>query len=139
MYAHGSNRTARTCTRCVTPVFPVTLGSAHRSRSARIGCAACMNGNYSSFNASEKGDLMDSSLIPERERRLDRYLKVWQGEAPFGELDTLTADGYVGHIGSRSRDLAGLRADIVTSWTAAPAARFMVEPRFAQDARMCVG
>jgi glyoxylase-like metal-dependent hydrolase (beta-lactamase superfamily II) len=44
-YAHGSNRTARTWTPCVTPVFPATRGSAHRPRSARTGCPACMNGN----------------------------------------------------------------------------------------------
>src|SRR6516225_8072247 len=51
-YAHGSTRIARTCTPCVTPVFPATRGSAHRPRSARIGCPACMNGNSS--NSPEK-------------------------------------------------------------------------------------
>jgi glyoxylase-like metal-dependent hydrolase (beta-lactamase superfamily II) len=39
-------RIARTCMPCVSPVFPATRGSAHRPRTARIGCPACMNGNY---------------------------------------------------------------------------------------------
>ena len=38
-YAHGSNRIARTCRPCVTAVLPMTRGSAHRPRSARIGCS----------------------------------------------------------------------------------------------------
>src|SRR4051812_4697020 len=48
-YAHGSNRIARTCIPCLTPMFPFpsTRGSVHPPRSARIGCPACMNGNYS--------------------------------------------------------------------------------------------
>src|SRR6266568_5013 len=46
-YTHGSTRIARTFMPCVTPVSPATRGSAHRPRSARIGCPACMNGNYS--------------------------------------------------------------------------------------------
>ena len=44
-YTHGSTRIGRTCTPCVTLMFPATRGSAHRPRS--IGCPACMNGNYS--------------------------------------------------------------------------------------------
>ena len=31
----------------MTPVFPATRGSARRPRTARIGCPACTNGNYS--------------------------------------------------------------------------------------------
>ena len=54
-YAHGLNRIARTCMPCVTPVFPATRGSAHRPRTARIGCPACMNGNYSTSPEKESG------------------------------------------------------------------------------------
>jgi hypothetical protein len=46
-YTHGSTRIGRTCTPCVTPMFPATRGSAHRPRTARIGCPACTNGNSS--------------------------------------------------------------------------------------------
>jgi hypothetical protein len=46
-YTHGSTRIGRTCTPCVTPVFPATRGSAHRPRTARIGCLACTRGNSS--------------------------------------------------------------------------------------------
>src|SRR5271169_792052 len=44
-YTHGSTRIGRTCTPCVTPMFPATRGSAHRPRTARIGCLACTHGN----------------------------------------------------------------------------------------------
>ena len=53
-YAHGSNRIERTCMACVTAVIPKTRASAHRPRSARIGCRACMNGNYSSSPRRER-------------------------------------------------------------------------------------
>ena len=36
-YAHGSNRTARTCKPCVTAVVPTTRGSAHRPSPAGNG------------------------------------------------------------------------------------------------------
>src|SRR5579875_57957 len=52
-YAHGSTRTARTCTPCVTAVFPATRGSAHRPRTAGTGWPAYMNGNYSSSPEEE--------------------------------------------------------------------------------------
>ena len=38
-YAHGSSRTARTCTPCVTAVLPTTRGSAHRPSPAGSGSA----------------------------------------------------------------------------------------------------
>ncbi len=75
---------------------------------------------------------MDASPTRERNRRLDLYLKVWQGETPLAELDTMTTDGYVGYTGSRSRDLAGLKADIAAYLAASPSARFTVEHRFGQ-------
>jgi hypothetical protein len=40
---------------CMTPVFPATRGSAHRPRTARIGCPACMNGNSSTSPEEESG------------------------------------------------------------------------------------
>src|SRR6266536_5733763 len=51
-YTHGSTRIGRTCTPCVTPMFPATRGSAHRPRTARIGCLACTHGNSSASNCS---------------------------------------------------------------------------------------
>jgi hypothetical protein len=44
----ASNRTARTCRPCETPMFPSIRGSAPRPRTAGTGWPACMNGNYSS-------------------------------------------------------------------------------------------
>ena len=66
-----------------------------------------------------------------RDRAFERYLRVWQGELDVAELSTLTAPGYLGHIGSRERDLAGLMADIRAYRDAAPSTRFTVEHRFA--------
>src|SRR5690349_4758197 len=44
---NGSARTGRTCTPCVTPMFPTTRGSAHRPRTAGTGWLACTKGNSS--------------------------------------------------------------------------------------------
>ena len=52
-YAHGSNRIERMCMLCVTAMLQMTRASAHRPRSARIGCPACMNGNYSTSPKEE--------------------------------------------------------------------------------------
>src|SRR5262249_54700047 len=47
------DQTARTCTPGGTPVCPATRGSAHRPRSARIGCPACTSGNSSTSPEEE--------------------------------------------------------------------------------------
>src|ERR1039457_3573824 len=52
-YTHASTRIGRTCTPCVTPMFPATRGSAHRLRTARIGCLACTHGNSSASPEEE--------------------------------------------------------------------------------------
>jgi hypothetical protein len=43
----SATSTTHSCTPCVTPMFPATRGSAHRPRTARIGCLACTHGNSS--------------------------------------------------------------------------------------------
>src|ERR1700728_1379402 len=52
-YPHGSPRIGRTCTPCVTPMFPATRGSAHRPRPAGTGCLACTHGNSSASPEEE--------------------------------------------------------------------------------------
>ena len=77
-YTHGSTRIGRTCTPCVTPTFPATGGSAHRPRTARIGCLARMNGN--------------SSASPEKESATGRPARdplATQTTLPNSELKTL--------------------------------------------------
>src|ERR1017187_126795 len=46
-YTHGTTRIRGTGTPWVAPMFPATRGSAHRPRTARIGCLACTHGNSS--------------------------------------------------------------------------------------------
>ncbi len=46
-FTHGSTRIGRTCTPCVTLMFPATRGSAHRPRTAGTGWPACTHGNSS--------------------------------------------------------------------------------------------
>ena len=43
-YPHGSARTGRTCTPCVTLMFPATRGSAHRPRTAGTWVAGVHEG-----------------------------------------------------------------------------------------------
>jgi hypothetical protein len=93
-YAHGSNRTARTCMPCVTPVFPTTRGSAHWPLSARIGCPACMNGNYST--SPEEGS---ATGRPDRDPPATQY-----DPAKFLTQDTEAASGAVSaQLQSRAR------------------------------------
>ena len=60
----------------------------------------------------------------------DRLLAVWAGRAELGTLDALVAPGYRGHIGSRDRDLARLKADVVAYRHAAPGVVFRIEHQF---------
>jgi hypothetical protein len=43
--------------------------------------------------------------MTDRLKTLSRLLAVWNGEADIGTLDALVTPGYVGHTGSRDRDL----------------------------------
>jgi glyoxylase-like metal-dependent hydrolase (beta-lactamase superfamily II) len=42
------------CMPCVTVMLPMTRASAHRPRSAGIGCPACMNGKHSTWPEEER-------------------------------------------------------------------------------------
>ncbi len=68
-----------------------------------------------------------------RQRTRDRYLAVWNGDAPLKDLERVVTPGFVGHMGSRSRDLAGLAADITAYRTANPGVRFTIEDAFEAD------
>ena len=59
-YTHGSTRIGRTCTPCVTPMFPATRGSAHRPRTAGTGWPACTHGNSSA--SPEEASATDARL-----------------------------------------------------------------------------
>ncbi len=73
-----------------------------------------------------------SSLRTARERAMGRYLEVWQGEAPLEELDGLMTTDYVGHLGSRRRNLDQLKQDIVAYRASATDVRFRAEHRFGE-------
>lgn len=62
---------------------------------------------------------------------MDRYLAVWNGEAEVRDLDALVTPAYCGHLGSRERDLAELKADIGAYRAKHPGVRFSIEHRFA--------
>lgn len=68
----------------------------------------------------------------DRQRSLARYLAVWQGEAALDELDALMTLGYVGHMGSRSRNLAQLKHDIEAYRASASGVRFHIQHRFSE-------
>ena len=71
-YAHGSIWIARTCMRCVTARLPTTRASAHRPRSARIGCPPSMSGNDSNSPQGDTGApvrLRGTRSLPTRSAR----------------------------------------------------------------------
>jgi hypothetical protein len=61
-----------------------------------------------------------------REATLQRYLEIWNGTRDLGELDELVTPTYVGHIGSRDRDLQQLKQDITVYRQQAGDVRFEV-------------
>ena len=66
----------------------------------------------------------------DRKDSIRRYLAVWSGDAAVTELDTLMTPNYAGHLGSRDRNLAGLKRDIADYRRTAPNVRFAVEHQF---------
>src|SRR3954452_8498636 len=62
----------------------------------------------------------------ERHPGFDRVLAVWNGD-DVSALDELVTADYRGHIGSRTRDLAGLGADIASYRAAVPGVVLGVE------------
>ena len=67
-----------------------------------------------------------------RRETLRRYQAIWNGEEDLANLDALLAPGFVGHIGSRDRDLARLKEDIVAYRSGASSLRFTVEHQFGE-------
>ena len=63
-------------------------------------------------------------------------LAVWNGSADLTDLDALVTSDYVGHIGSRRRDLARLKDDIEAHRAAAPGVVFHVEEQFRSGERL---
>ena len=70
--------------------------------------------------------------MADRETSMRRYLAVWNGTASVDELDHLVTPGYVGHIGSRDRDLGELKRDIVAYHARAGDVEFKVLHRFSE-------
>ena len=60
----------------------------------------------------------------------DRLLAIWNGEADLDDLDDLVTAEYVGHIGSRARDVERLKQDIVAYRAQALAVVFRIQHQF---------
>jgi pyrimidine operon attenuation protein/uracil phosphoribosyltransferase len=61
-----------------------------------------------------------------------RYLAIWNGEQEPSSLDGIVTNDFVGHIGSRDRDLARLKEDIQAYQRAAPSVRFTIHHQFGE-------
>jgi hypothetical protein len=72
------------------------------------------------------------AAMRDRHETFERLLAVWNGEADVDELDSLLAPAYLGHLGSRDRDAARLREDIVSYRTRVPGACFRAEHQFGE-------
>jgi len=59
-----------------------------------------------------------------------KVVQVWNGEAELDVLDDLVTSTYVGHIGTRDRDLTRLKEDIAVYRAASPGVRFRIEHQF---------
>ena len=70
--------------------------------------------------------------MDDRRETLRRYQAIWNGEEDLASLDALLAPGFVGHTGSRERDIARLKEDILAYRSAAPSVRFTVEHQFGE-------
>ncbi len=70
--------------------------------------------------------------MADREASMRRYLAVWNGTTSVDELAHLVTPGYVGHLGSRDRDLGELKGDVVAYRARARAVEFTVMHRFSE-------
>jgi hypothetical protein len=66
----------------------------------------------------------------DRQSSLNRYLDVWNGIAGVDDVDDLVTPGFVGHMGSRDRDVTQLKLDIGAYRARADNVRFEVMHRF---------
>jgi hypothetical protein len=70
--------------------------------------------------------------MADREASLRRYMEIWNGSANLEELDRLLTPSYLGHMGSRDRDLRQLKEDIDAYRQRANDVRFEVLHRFSE-------
>ena len=63
---------------------------------------------------------------------MQRYQEIWNGTRNVDELDSLVTRTFVGHIGSRDRDLSELKSDIRAYRERAGDVRFEVMHRFGE-------
>ena len=70
--------------------------------------------------------------MADRELTLRRYLEIWNGSADVEELDALVTADYLGHMGSRDRNLSELTGEIVAYRQTAKGVRFEVMHRFSE-------
>jgi hypothetical protein len=71
--------------------------------------------------------------MTDRRETLSRYLAIWNGEQPLEALDALVTPGFLGHNGSRERNVSRLKADIAAYRHNAPSVRFGVDHQFGDD------
>jgi SnoaL-like polyketide cyclase len=70
--------------------------------------------------------------VDERGETFSRLLAVWNGEVDLDALESLVTPAYRGHLGSRDRDLAGLKRDIAAYRDRVPGVHFRVEHQFGE-------
>ena len=70
--------------------------------------------------------------MTDRQETMSRYLAIWNGEEDLESLGALVAPGFVGHIGSRDRDLERLKDDIAAYRRGAPSVRFVIHHQFGE-------
>jgi hypothetical protein len=71
--------------------------------------------------------------MSDRGETLRQYLAIWNGEQPLDGLDALVTPGFVGHMGSRDRDVSRLKEDIAAYRGIARSARFTIHHQFGDD------
>jgi hypothetical protein len=71
--------------------------------------------------------------VSDRGETLRQYLAIWNGEVPLEKLDALVTPRFVGHIGSRDRDLSRLKEDVADYSRTAPSAGFTIHHQFGDD------
>ena len=71
--------------------------------------------------------------MSDRGETLRQYLAIWNGEQPLETLDALVTPGFVGHIGSRDRDLSRLKEDIAAYRGIASTTRVTIDHQFGHD------
>jgi hypothetical protein len=82
---------------------------------------------------SDEVGLRSSVVMSDRGDAMRQYLAIWNGEQPLDALDALVTPGFIGHIGSRDRDLSRLKEDIAAYRGPAPSAQFAIDHQFGDD------